>query len=124
MTTQPKARRVLLVSSLALILTVAGIAAAGYAWLRNRATPWGDSLVVGPGFAGEVLLDGGATRVVVHRESDGSLSLDVPPAARRRQVYLTYAAGFAVYHGLIGTSPGEGAGARIPDPEPPPAQER
>ena len=105
MATQRKTRTLLLASILALVLTVAGAVATGYAWLSTRATRWGDSLIVGPRFTGEVILDDGATRIRVLREADGVPSLDAPSFAGRGPFYVTFVWGFAIYHTPPGTMP-------------------
>jgi hypothetical protein len=102
MPTQHNRTRLLLVSILALVLTVAGAAAMGYAWLSTRATRWGDSLIIGPRFNGEAVLDGGATRLKVWRE-DGVPVLDAPAWRGRGQIYVTFVWGFAIYHTPPGT---------------------
>lgn len=98
------ARRLLLVSSLALLLTVAGAGAAAYRWLSTRVTRWGDSLVVGPGFTGTAVLDGGATRFRVTRDADGP-ALEAPSWNPRGGMYVTFLGGFAIYHTPPGTLP-------------------
>jgi len=111
MPTQRNARRLLVLSIAALALTVAGAAATGYAWLSSRVVRWGDSLIVGPGFTGEAILDGGATRIRVGRE-DGVPALDAPGWAGRGPIYVTFIQGFAIYHTPPGTMPGANAPAR------------
>ena len=95
------ARRLLLASIAALVLTLAGAAAGGYAYLSARATRWGDSLVVGPRFTGELVLDGGA-RIRVEREN-GVPALDAPSWKGRGPFYVTFIWGFAIYHTPPGT---------------------
>ena len=102
MAIQRKGRRLLLGSIVALVLTVAGSAAMGYAWLSTGATRWGDSLIIGPRFTGEVNLDGRATGIRVWRE-DGVPVLDAPVFAGRGPLYVTFMWGFAVYHTPPGT---------------------
>src|SRR5687768_6103849 len=102
MTTDRKGKRLLLASIAALVLTVAGTTAAGYAWFSTRAVCWGDSLIVGPRFTGDVFLDGGATQVRVLRE-DGIPALDAPSFVGRGPFYVTFVWGFAVYHTPPGT---------------------
>lgn len=95
----------LLVSGAALVLTVAVAAAAAYGWLSTRVTRWGDSLVVGPRFTGEAVLDGGATRLRVTRE-DGVPALEAPTWGAVGGIYVTFTGGFAIYHNTPrGTTP-------------------
>jgi hypothetical protein len=112
MATQRKERRLLLASLVVLVLTVAGAVGFGYAWLSTRVTRWGDSLIVGPRFTGDVILDGGATRIGVHRDADGVPSLDAPVFVGRGPMYVTFWAGFAIYHTPPGTMPQGKAPAR------------
>jgi len=111
MATQRNVRRLLLASIAALVLTVVGSAATAYGWLSTRVVRWGDSLIVGPGFTGLAVLDGGATRVRVRRE-DGVPVLDAPGWAGRGPFYVTFVQGFAIYHTPPGTMPGANAPAR------------
>src|SRR4051794_9251232 len=111
MATRRNARRLLLASMAALVLTVAGTAAAGYSWLSTRVTRWGDSLIVGRRFTGEAILDGGATRIGVVRE-DGVPALDAPSWRGRGPIYVTFIWGFAIYHTPPGTMPGGNVPAR------------
>src|SRR5687767_7932972 len=67
MATQRKARRLLLASILALILTVGGAGALAYAWFSTRVVRWGDSLIIGPRFLGQASLDGDMTRLSASR---------------------------------------------------------
>ncbi len=102
MATQRNPKRLLLVSILLLVLTVGGIAAAGYASLSTRVTRWGDHLIVGPRFSGTAVLDGGATRVRVWWE-DGTPVLDATDWQGRGPVTMTFIGGFAIYHSPPGT---------------------
>lgn len=102
--TTSAARRILLVSSLALVLTVAGAGATAYRWLSTRVTRWGDSLIVGPRFTGTAVLDGGATRFRVTRDASGQ-ALESPSWSTRGGMYVTFVAGFAIYHTAPGTLP-------------------
>jgi len=97
-------RRLLLVSSLALALTVLGAGATTYRWLSTRVTRWGDSLIVGPHFSGTAVLDGGATRLRVTRDASGP-ALEAPSWNGVRGIYVTFIAGFAIYHTPPGTMP-------------------
>ena len=108
---QRKGRRLLIASLAALVLTVGGAAAAGYAWLSTRVTRWGDSLIVGPKFTGVASLDGGATRIKVWWE-DGSPVLDAPTWRGHGPIYMTFLWGFAIYHTPPGTLPPGSAAAR------------
>jgi hypothetical protein len=95
-----KSRKLFVASSIALVLTLAGSAVAAYAWSSTRVTRWGDLLVVGPRFTGDAVLDGGATRIGVLRDPDGTPALDVPPSASRGPVTVTFWGGFAIYRCL------------------------
>jgi hypothetical protein len=111
MATKRHRMMLLLASIVALVVTVGGAAAAAYGWLSTRAVRWGDHLIVGPRFNGEVILDGGATRIRVWRE-DGVPVLDAPSFAGRGTLYVTFMWGFAIYHTPPGTMPRGKAPAR------------
>ena len=110
MITPRNSRQVLVISIVALLMTLIGASAAGYAILSTRATRWGDSLVIGPGFTGEVILDGHAAHIRVERE-DGIPVLDAPAWKGRGPFYVTFLWGFAVYHTPPGTLDGGAAPA-------------
>lgn len=95
-------------SSLALVLTVAGAGATAYRWLSGRVTRWGDSLIVGPGFTGTAVLDGGAIRFRVTRDGGGP-ALETPSWSTRGGMYVTFVGGFAIYHTAPGTLPRQDA---------------
>ena len=96
MTNPRNLRGLLFASILALGLTVGGTVAVGYRYLSTRATRWGDSLIVGPRFSGDVSLDGGATQVHVAWEN-GSPVLDAPIWKGAGTIYVTFIWGFAVF---------------------------
>jgi hypothetical protein len=105
------AKRLLLVSLLALVLTLVGAFAGAYAWLSTRVTPWGDSLIVGPAFTGAVDLGGGGGRITFYRE-DGVPTLDAPAWKGRGPFTMTFVWGFVIYHTPPGTLRGDGRQAR------------
>ena len=72
-----KPRKLLLASVLAFVATLALILGAGYAGLAGRVVRMGRSIVVGPSFSGDTLLDGGRTLVVVEEFGPGDRSIHV-----------------------------------------------
>ena len=102
MTRQRKSKWLLPASLLALILTVVGALAGTYSALSDRATRWGNSLIIGPRFTGTFSPDGGATQLRFWREG-GSPVMDAPTWKGKGPITITFLWGFTVYHTPPGT---------------------
>jgi hypothetical protein len=89
-------------SIIALALTVAAALTGTYSALSNRATRWGDSLIIGPRFTGAFSLDGGATQYRFWREK-GSPVMNAPNWKGKSPITLTFLWGFTIYHTPPGT---------------------
>jgi hypothetical protein len=102
MTVPRNSKKLLAGSVLALVLTLGLAAAAGYSAFSNRAVRWGDSLIIGPRFTGDISLDGGVTRMRFWREN-GVPALDAPSWKGRGPITMTFLFGFTIYHTPPGT---------------------
>jgi hypothetical protein len=97
MATPRSSTRLLILSIVALVLTLAVAVAVPYRWLSTRATRWGDSLIVGPHFSGDVKLPGNTSKIRVEWE-DGAPVVDAPSWSGRGPITMTFIWGFTIYH--------------------------
>jgi hypothetical protein len=84
-----RARNLLLGSAAALVAMVAAALSVGYAGLKGAAIRTGGSILVGPQFSGDTILDGGRTLVAVDRSQAGDRSIHVSRAQVPGQYQVT-----------------------------------
>lgn len=102
MATPRSSKRLLVGSVLALVLTLGLAVVAGYSSFSNRAVRWGDSLIIGPRFAGDFSVDGGVTHLRLWREN-GVPVIDAPSWKGHNPITITFAWGYTIYHTPPGT---------------------
>ena len=108
MTTRRNSKWLLLGSLLLLLVTLGGVITTASSWFGGRATRWGDSLVVGPRFSGDVNLPGNTDKMRVSWE-EGSPVVDAPSWKGRGPITMTFFWGFVIYHLPPGTLDGKQA---------------